>query len=101
MDRLLTIIWIWQVWSNSWPDRGLLTVNKSPLTLAVPDSARLYDDANIATVPGSKLVITEGVLKNEQTLESLFQGDNLAVTHTATSAAVNKPKSDVGTYSYD
>lgn len=90
-----------QVWSNSWPDRGLLTVNKSPLTLAVPDSARLYDDANIATVPGSKLVITEGVLKNEQTLEGLFQGDNLAVTHTAISAAVNKPKSDVGTYSYE
>ena len=31
-----------QVWSEAWPDgRGLLTVKKAPLTLAVPDSARL------------------------------------------------------------
>lgn len=90
-----------QIWSDLWPDRGLLTVKKSPLRLAVPDSARLYDDANIATVPGSKLVITEGILKNDQTLESLFRGDDLAVSHTAISAQVNKPKSDVGTYSYE
>lgn len=90
-----------QVWSDTWPnDRGLLTVKKAPLTLAVPDSARLYDEANILTIPGSELLITGGTLKNDQTLAGLLS-DNLAVIHTATSAAVNKPKSDVGTYSYE
>lgn len=78
----------------------MLTVKRAPLTLAVPDSARLYDEANIQTIPGSELLITDGVLKNDQTLAGLLTG-NLAVTHTAISAAVNKPKSDVGTYSYD
>ena len=90
-----------QVWSDAWPDgRGLLTVKQAPLTLAVPDSARLYDEANIPTIPGSELLITDGTLKNDQTLAGLLTG-NLAVTHTAISAAVNKPKSDVGTYSYE
>lgn len=90
------------VWSDTWQEgRGLLTVKKAPLTLAVPDSVRLYDDANIGTIPAGELVITVGELKNEQTLEGLFEGDNLAVVHTAVSAAVNKPKSDVGTYSYE
>lgn len=90
-----------QVWSDSWPDgRGLLTVKKAPLTLAVPDSARLYDEANIQTIPGSELLITDGELKNDQTLAGLLTED-LAVAHTAISAAVNRPKSDVGTYSYE
>lgn len=90
-----------QVWSDAWPEgRGLLTVKQAPLTLAVPDSTRLYDEANIQTIPGSELLITDGALKNDQTLAGLLTGD-LAVTHTAISAAVNKPKSDVGTYSYE
>ena len=60
-----------QVWSDAWPDgRGLLTVKQAPLTLAVPDSARLYDEANIPTIPGSELLITDGTLKNDQTLDA-------------------------------
>lgn len=91
-----------QIWSDLWPDRGLLTVERAPLTLAVPDSARLYDDANLKNISGKELLITEGTLKNDQTLEGLFANTKLQVTHTAVSAALGDPsKSDVGTYSYE
>lgn len=91
-----------QVWSNAWPDgRGLLTVKQAPLTLAVPDSARLYDDANVKNISGKELLITDGTLKNDQTLEALFGNIKLPVTHTAVSGALGATKSDVGTYSYE
>lgn len=91
-----------QIWSDLWPDRGLLTVERAPLTLAVPDSARLYDDANLKNISGKELLITEGTLKNDQTLEGLFANTKLQVAHTAVSAALGDPsKSDVGTYSYE
>lgn len=78
-----------QVWSNAWPDgRGLLTVKQAPLTLAVPDSARLYDDANVKNISGKELLITDGTLKNDQTLEALFGNIKLPVTHTAVSGAL-------------
>ena len=90
------------VWSDAWPEgRGLLTVKQAPLTLAVPDSARLYDDANLKNISGKELLITEGTLKNDQTLEALFGNTKLPVAHTAVSAALGQPKSDVGTYSYE
>lgn len=91
-----------QIWSDLWPDRGLLTVERAPLTLAVPDSARLYDDANLKNISGKELLITEGTLKNDQTLEVLLGNKPLAVVHTATSGALGDlSKSDVGTYSYE
>ena len=78
-----------------------LTVKQSPLVLAVPDSARLYDDSNISSVPGEKLVIVSGALKNNENLSELFNGDNLTVDHEAVSAPVNsQQKSDVGIYKY-
>lgn len=81
---------------------GLLTVKKSPLALAVPDSSRLYDDANVKNILGKELLVTEGALKNDQTLETLFGNTRLAVVHEAVSAALGSPaKSDVGTYSYE
>ena len=80
---------------------GVLTIKQSPLTLAVPDSARLYDDANVKNIFGKELLITEGTLKNDQTLEALFGTTKLQVVHTATSAAFGQSKSDVGTYSYE
>ncbi len=80
--------------------RRLLDVKKAPLALALPDSSRLYDEANISTITADKLLITSGKLKNEETLPGLLGTGKLNLTHTAISAGVNKPKSDVGMYSY-
>lgn len=81
---------------------GLLTIKKSPLALALPDSSRLYDDANIRNILGKELLVTEGTLKNDQTLEALLGNTRLNVTHEAISAPLGDlTKSDVGTYSYE
>ena len=85
----------------SWEQKqAIMTIKKAPLSLALPDSSRLYDEKNITKIKGEELLIIAGTLKNDQTLSGLFVSDELNVIHTAVSAAVGKAKSDVGTYSY-
>lgn len=85
----------------SWEQKqAKMAIKKALLSLALPDSSRLYDDKNIAKIKGEELLVTSGTLKNDQTLSDLFFSDELNVIHTAVSAGLGKVKSDVGTYSY-
>lgn len=75
-------------------------MNPAPLAIALVDSSRLYDDPNISRISVKDLMITEGSLINDETLESLLGKQTLYITTTAKAAGLGQPKSDVGEYTY-
>ncbi|MDR1879492.1 MAG: T9SS type A sorting domain-containing protein [Tannerellaceae bacterium] len=82
-------------------NRGYLNILQSPLSLALPDTFRLYDRDNIEEIHVARISITDGELKNGELLPTLFEDETVLLQVTPTARDWNPgPKSDVGTYAY-